>query len=590
MVVLAVSSALTVYNSAESRWLDDVRGVKSEVYLRVANGNLSTILTSSQALCELLSEDKVLLDYLAGGMRDSVLRALVVHRLNAVRKLGYEMVAFISSSKLLYMDENLKVLHGLDPNNPDPDHQFYFQHIALHQRVRFNYNHNTLLNRTLFFVNITLGPLDAPLGMVAFAIAPKNVAETLALGKITPGTELFILDSVGGIAFATTDQNVGKNLKDFIQIPESESDFRRYGYLSGLFCQNEPVEVTWIPVTGFPYTTFAIIPYRELVEPLERVWWESWIFGVLFFLVVIVTIIIVFTRVTRRLNLMRDFVIKFVDGDNQVVLPEFIVRRSDEIGDLARAFSHLKELQHRIRTSIEQMHETVRALRSSGTFLTEGTKRIRESVATQAEASLILDEDAREFQQTIHNMGLDASDMAKEASGAVRGARQGKELVDKLIISIEEVANNIHRVDDLARQTNILALNAAIEAARAGDSGRGFAVVANEVKNLAERSREVALAVGTQATEAVRDIQAAGKYFTTLENTVGNVAQHTDHTLSMSQEQERMADNIQDAVQTLKQNSEDETQISVRFEELAHSIELEVLRLSDTVEALMGAK
>ena len=66
MVVLAVSSALTVYNSAESRWLDDVRGVKSEVYLRVANGNLSTILTSSQALCELLSEDKVLLDYLAG--------------------------------------------------------------------------------------------------------------------------------------------------------------------------------------------------------------------------------------------------------------------------------------------------------------------------------------------------------------------------------------------------------------------------------------------------------------------------------------------------------------------------------------------
>ncbi len=81
--------------------------------------------------------------------------------------------------------------------------------------------------------------------------------------------------------------------------------------------------------------------------------------------------------------------------------------------------------------------------------------------------------------------------------------------IHTLIKLIDDVADSLSSIKNIATQTNLLALNASIEAARAGAIGKGFSIVANEIKNLATDSATVATEIDltlAKTTETIDNV------------------------------------------------------------------------------------
>jgi methyl-accepting chemotaxis protein len=279
-------------------------------------------------------------------------------------------------------------------------------------------------------------------------------------------------------------------------------------------------------------------------------------------------------------------------GDLTVNVPQD--DRADEVGTLSRAFRAMIE---NLRRTTREIHEGVGVLASSSSEILATTTQVAAGSAETATAVSETTATVEEVKQTAQVSSQKAKYVSESAQKVAQVSQAGRKSVEeatqgmhRIQEQMESIAGSIVRlseqsqaigeiiatVNDLAEQSNLLAVNAAIEAARAGEQGKGFAVVAQEVKSLAEQSRQATAQVrtilgdtqkatsaavlateqGSKAVEAgVKQSAQAGESIRLLAEGIAEAAQAATQIAASSQQQMAGMDQVALAMENIKQAS-----------------------------------
>ncbi|MGB9680295.1 MAG: heme NO-binding domain-containing protein [Thermoanaerobacteraceae bacterium] len=134
--------------------------------------------------------------------------------------------------------------------------------------------------------------------------------------------------------------------------------------------------------------------------------------------------------------------------------------------------------------AISSVHQAEEIEKSVG-ILDENIKKINTIAETEKNSNMKLEDSINNIKKTNSDITDVTGDLLQIETDFSHIYEMGKMLSG----NAKDIMKIVTTVEQISDQTNLLALNAAIEAARAGEAGRGFAVVAEEVRNLAEDSK-----------------------------------------------------------------------------------------------------
>ncbi|TCO76852.1 methyl-accepting chemotaxis protein [Marinisporobacter balticus] len=244
--------------------------------------------------------------------------------------------------------------------------------------------------------------------------------------------------------------------------------------------------------------------------------------GILFFILIGSVLFLMSNNIVKLLNSLKIHLNFIADGDFTKDISKKELNRKDELGEMANALvcmeNSVKKIIQNITEKSTQTTTNSDSLASISEEMSASSQELAMTMSQVADGATNQSQDLKdsvdslsELKNNIENIDLELQNVKKETENAANKATIGEQEMNTLVKSIDEMkqafelvvgkvktlTHSIHEISGIteiictiSEQTNLLALNAAIEAARAGEHGKGFSVVAEEVRKLAEESKQ----------------------------------------------------------------------------------------------------
>jgi methyl-accepting chemotaxis protein len=249
---------------------------------------------------------------------------------------------------------------------------------------------------------------------------------------------------------------------------------------------------------------------------------------------------------TRRIERLNRFAQRVAEGDLTEQASGEV--GGDEVGQLLGSVNRMVE---RLREVVDRVRQTSATVADASRGMSASTQQLSQGASSQAAAASETSASMEEMHAAIRQNAQNAQATDAIATQAAADAREGGRAVADTVRAMNDIAERITIIEEMAYQTNLLALNAAIEAARAGEHGRGFAVVAAEVRKLAERAQGAAAEIAKLSTGSTDVAARAGAMLEKMVPDIVRTAELVQEISAASRAQSAGVDQASRALQQL---------------------------------------